>query len=49
MTTQEIERVRLKMNSLKRIDGSRLRECENTTEMKKDTVSCGAPNVRNFF
>jgi ribonuclease PH len=49
MTTQEIERVQFKTNFLKRIDGSKLRECDNATVMKKETFNEGVPNVRNFF
>jgi hypothetical protein len=49
MTIQEIERVRFKTNFLKRIDGSKLREWENATVMKKETLSRGVPNVRHFF
>jgi hypothetical protein len=49
MTTQEIERVRFNTNFLKRIDGSKLRECDNTTMMKKERLSWEVPNVHNFF
>jgi hypothetical protein len=38
-----------KMNLLKHIDGSKLIHCDKATVKRKETLSEGVPNVRNFF
>jgi hypothetical protein len=48
MIPQEIERVPFKTNFLKNIDGLKLRECDNTTVMRKDTLCWGIPNIVTF-